>query len=169
MRARALSVGSIGIGFAIVFWAAIPRVSLAGSEANEPPANFSSSEQAQFQKFAQWQDRHGALGETCLPQPDGAAVPGTRWHYHVDAATQRHCWYQKPVAAASGAPVPAAKKSRAQAADSGHSKKRARPAERTSPVPAASTERASRLPLTPAERETLFRRFQQWREDRASE
>jgi hypothetical protein len=156
MRGSSLSTPlTIGIGLAIAFSAAIPRVAFAGQAAETHPA-VSSDSQAQFQQtFAQWRDRHGVSGETCLAQPDGAADPGRRWYYHVDAATQRHCWYQKPIGAG---PAPAAKTSRAQAADSGHSKKRARA------VPITAGERASTLPLTPGERDALFRQFQQWRD-----
>jgi hypothetical protein len=175
----------IGIGFVIAFSVAIPRAAFAG-QAPEFQTDVSRADQAQIQKFAQWRDRHGVSGETCLAQPDGTAAPGTRWHYHIDAVTERQCWYQKPVgaapavAAAKTSHVTVAKTSRAQAPDSGHSKKRPRPAERASALPAAPAERASALPaapaerastlpLTPPERETLFRQFQQWREDRAPE
>ncbi len=168
MRATAFSTAlTIGTGSVIAFLATIPPAAFAAKVA-EPRTDLSHTDQAQFQKFAQWWDRHGASGETCLSQPDGAAAPGSRWYYHIDAATQRHCWYQKRLGAA---PTPArtAKSSRAQAPDSAHSKKRARAPERASPLRVAPAERASTLPLTPPERETLFRQFQQWREDRAPE
>jgi hypothetical protein len=181
MRAAAFStVLMIDIGFAITFSTAIPRAAFAG-QAPEFQTDVSRADQAQFQKFAQWRDRHGVSGETCLAQPEGAAAPGTRWHYHIDAVTQRQCWYQKPVGAApavaagKNSHVTAAKTSRAQAPDSGRSKRRPRPAERASALPVAPVERASALPaastlpLTPPERETLFRQFQQWREDRAAQ
>jgi hypothetical protein len=151
MRVTAFSTGlTIGIGFAIAFSGAIPRAAAAGP-ASEPQTDFSRGDQTQFQKFALWRDRHGVTGETCLSQPEGAAAPGSRWYYHVDAATQRHCWYQKQLGAAPS-PAHAAKTSRAQAPDSADSKHRARS-----------------LPLTAAGRETLFRQFQQWREDHAPE
>jgi hypothetical protein len=168
MRASAFPAAlTIGIGLAIAASVAGPPAAFA-SQSPEPEAAVSSagagSDQGQLQKFAQWRDRHGAIGDTCLPEPNGAAEPGTRWHYHLDAATQRHCWYQKPVGAAPvAAHVPAAKKSHAQAADSPVAKRHPRA------LPPAAVERASTVPLTAAQRETLFRQFQHWREDRAPE
>jgi hypothetical protein len=156
---------TIAVGVAIAISAAIPRAAFAREE---PQSDISIAGRAQFQKFAQWRDSHGASGETCLSQPGGAAEPGTRWHYHIDAATQRQCWYQKRLGAAP-TPARAAKTSRAQAPDSVHSKKRARPAEHGGPSPVGPAARASTLPLTTPERETLFRRFQQWQAERPPE
>ena len=31
--------------------------------------------------------------EHCLSAPNAQAPPGSRWYYHVDHTTQRHCWY----------------------------------------------------------------------------
>ena len=42
--------------------------------------------------------------ETCLAGPKGAAPQGSHWHYRIDHATKRNCWYvraegEKPAAA----------------------------------------------------------------------
>src|SRR5262249_19148359 len=38
---------------------------------------------------------HAKVGraEDCLAGPNSAAPPGSHWHYRLDRATQRKCWY----------------------------------------------------------------------------
>lgn len=38
-----------------------------------------------------------AAAATCLPGPGQQADPGTRWHYRIDHASHRRCWYMKPM------------------------------------------------------------------------
>jgi len=35
----------------------------------------------------------GAAAENCLVKPNTSAPAGLRWHYRVDRANNRHCWY----------------------------------------------------------------------------
>jgi hypothetical protein len=34
-----------------------------------------------------------AHADDCLAQPNSGAPEGSHWHYHIDRATQRKCWY----------------------------------------------------------------------------
>jgi hypothetical protein len=38
---------------------------------------------------------------TCLTKPDGQIAPGNHWYYHLDRASGRRCWYQRPESGAS--------------------------------------------------------------------
>ena len=40
---------------------------------------------------------HGAAAATddCLSGPKDQAIQGSHWHYRIDHATKRHCWYLK--------------------------------------------------------------------------
>jgi hypothetical protein len=44
---------------------------------------------------------NSANATECFPGPDFKAVPGTRWHYKVDPATNHGCWYINELAASS--------------------------------------------------------------------
>jgi hypothetical protein len=111
-----------------------------------PSAAAPADDEATFQKLSEWWEQHGSTADTCLPSPNGPADPGARWRYRVDPVNQRHCWYQKRAGANAGkqpkAPVAQA---RAEAA--------------------RSEEPANMLPLTAAERETLFQEFLQWQKE----
>jgi hypothetical protein len=37
----------------------------------------------------------GATADECLSGPKDQAAQGSHWHYHIDHATKRHCWYLK--------------------------------------------------------------------------
>jgi hypothetical protein len=39
----------------------------------------------------------------CLANPSGQAAPGNHWYYHLDRASGRRCWYQRPESGASSA------------------------------------------------------------------
>jgi hypothetical protein len=40
----------------------------------------------------------------CLTKPTGQTAPGNHWYYHLDRASGRRCWYQRPeIGALSGA------------------------------------------------------------------
>jgi hypothetical protein len=50
--------------------------------------------------------------DDCLAAPDGEAAQSGRWHYRIDRATNRHCWYVKgddqeaaPLASSPAKPV----------------------------------------------------------------
>jgi hypothetical protein len=39
-------------------------------------------------------------GADCLAKPNAQAAPGNHWYYHLDRASGRRCWYQRPVSGA---------------------------------------------------------------------
>src|SRR5215813_792411 len=48
--------------------------------------------------------------DDCLAAPNSAAPPGSYWHYRLDRATQRKCWYVRaPGQPAQKATAPAKK------------------------------------------------------------
>src|SRR6516164_6539454 len=56
--------------------------------------------------------------DDCLAAPNSAAPPGSHWHYRLDRATQRKCWYVRaPGQPAQQAAAPA-KKGTATSTDS---------------------------------------------------
>ena len=105
------------------------------------------ADEATFQKFSEWWEQHGSISDTCLPSPNGPADPGARWRYRVDPVNQRHCWYQKRAGSSAAGKPPKAPAGQARA------------------EAARSEEPASALPLTAAERESLFQEFLQWQKE----
>ena len=91
-----------------------------------------------------------ALAEdSCVTSPGSQTKPGTHWYYHIDPAMNRKCWYLTRVEQRA---------STTGLAEStiGATKKMPR----ALPKPEKP---ASALPLDPATRESLFRRFLDWR------
>jgi len=41
----------------------------------------------------------------CLVKPNGPAASGSHWYYHIEHPSGRHCWYQRPIDAATEAPA----------------------------------------------------------------
>ena len=118
----------------------------AAGDKPEPSTAVPADDEATFQKFSEWWEQHGSTADACLPSPNGPADPGAHWRYRVDPVNQRHCWYQKRAGLNAGKPPKApAGQARAEA---------------------GSEEPASMLPLTAAERETLFQEFLQWQKER---
>jgi hypothetical protein len=81
--------------------------------------------------------------DDCLAAPNSAAPPGSRWHYRLDRATQRKCWYVRaPDQPAQQAAAPA-KKGAAKSLQS--TPARSPPTAETTPAPVNSGDRG-RLP-----------------------
>ena len=68
-----------------------------------------------------------AADADCLAKPDAQSAPGNHWYYHLDRASGRRCWYQRPVSGAQGS---------AQNSDAGQT--RSVPARAAVPPPAES-------------------------------
>ena len=45
--------------------------------------------------------------DNCLPAPKGAAPAGSHWHYRLDRATKRQCWYVRAEAGKTAKAAPA--------------------------------------------------------------
>jgi hypothetical protein len=74
-----------------------------------------------------------ATSTDCLAKPTTAAAPGNHWYYHVDRASGRQCWHQRPVNAAqndAAAQRPASAQPVAPA-----------PVDQPAPAPAASADK----------------------------
>ena len=78
----------------------------------------------------------------CLTKPNAQAAPGNHWYYHLDRASGRRCWHQRPVSGAQGSAQNGAQSS-TQNPDAGQA--RSVPARAAVPPPAesAASERAA--------------------------